>query len=677
MSAHASHMMLKSLDRLTFQRGDRELVEQYLSKGKNVNARDQQGWTPLMHAASKGHLEICHLLLQHGAEKSIRDELGFSVLDIAKKEGHLDIYEIIDSFLIETTSVIREKPDSEHEIDFFGDWTPEDEVPVPADSPEIRHRLLEFNDSIAAHRAVNRDEDWSHLEVDLPDAKALAHVKDFFKDGVQDILATLLEEARQYGIFKTGRVEAVAREVDGVPDGESFAHLTQMLEDLGAIHEENEDGWMPGALAEDLAQPDEDQEEYEQYLNDLSSQINDPYFHLTREVRLSVLLNREGEERIGRLIALALKDAARAIVRDEEAMKALFELEEDIKSDSWLANRICRSNTDQQETVPVLPDADEDDGPVAEDTLFAGKAVSMLAHVRFVWLSCKSPESGNASPHDLLDAMERLGLSALGIRRVQRKLLEVGKENGHLTEAIERISRLENEMFMANVRLAISVAEQYKWSKLSRMDRIQEAYIGLLRAIEKFDFSKGYKFSTYATWWLKQAVTRAIADQSRLIRLPVHIVEKVNKLSRAARRAGADSPKSMRIHDLSASSGLTDAEIRKLLPATEDACLWNDSEADHVTAMNYEDEAADPISHAENMSLRKYIRTCISRLSPREADILSHRFGLEDGVEKTLEEVGQIYDVTRERIRQIEAKAIRRLRHPDLKLEQLNQLIGD
>lgn len=677
MSANISRMTLKSLDRLTFQRGDIELAEQYLRKGQNVNARDQQGWTPLMYAASKGHLEMCRLLLQHGADKSIQDEFGSSVLDIARSEGYLNIAEIIESFPIETLPTEAEKSVSEHEAFFFGDWTPENEILAPADNPAIRHKLLEVQYKISAHTAVTRDKDWSQLEIDLPDAKALAYAKDTFRNDVQEILSILLGEAKQYGIFNRDHVEAAAREVDGISDGEFFSHLTQMLGDIGAIHEENENGCIPAPLTGDLPQPDEDQEEYEQYLSDLSSHVNDPYFHLTREVRLSVLLDREGEERIGRLIALALKDAARAIAFDDGAMKALFELEEDIKSDSWLANRICRSNADQQEAGAIVPNVDEDDAPATEDDVLAGKTASMLAHVKTVWLSCKSPESESVSLNDLFDAIDRLRLSALGIRRIYRKLIKSGEQNSYLTEAIGRISRLENEMFMANVRLAISVAEQYKWSRLSRMDRIQEAYIGLLRAMEKYDFSKGYKFSTYATWWLKQAVTRAIADKSRLIRLPVHIIEKVNKLLRAARQAGADSPKCMCMHDLSAASGLSDAEIKKLLPATEDACLWSDSESDYAAVMCHADETADPSFHAEEVSTEKYIRACLETLSEKQAEVLSYRFGLKDGVEKTLEEVGQIFGLTRERIRQIEAKAMEKLRHPNLKLEQLNQLIED
>lgn len=651
------------------------MAEKYLSKGGNINARDLQGWTPLMHAASKGHLEICLLLLQHGADPSVQNRLGYSALDIAQEKEYLGTIEVIESFFIKATTS-PEKLHSEREGNLFNDWLPEEEILAPIDNLEIRNKILEIEDNITSHVIVNRDEDWSYLEIDLPNASTLSYTRDISNDSVQEVLATILQDIRQYGTFKRYQIEAAAREVDGVPDGCFSAHLTQMLEDIGFIHEENEDDGAACLLIDEQAEPDEDHEEFVQYLSDLSSHMNDPYFHLKKEVKLSVLLDREGEERIGRLMALAFRDASRAIALDEKAIKALLNLEEDIKSDSKLAHRICRSNTIQQETEPILPDADEDT-PTVEEAAFTEKIILMLTRIRSIWLSSIQPKSRTFSQYDLFYAIEKLGLSALGIRRVQQKLKESREENWELTEVIKHISRLENEMFMANVRLAISVAEQYKWSKLSHMDLIQEAYTGLLRAIEKFDYSKGYKFSTYATWWLKQAVTRAIADQSRLIRLPVHVAEKVNKLSRAARQAGADSPKAMRVYDLSTASGFTDAEIKKLLPATEDACLWNDSVADHVTAMNYENETADPISHAENLSLRKYIRTCISRLSPKEADILSHRFGLEDGIEKTLEEVGQIYDVTRERIRQIEAKAIQRLRHPDLKLEQLYQLIMD
>ena len=234
--------------------------------------------------------------------------------------------------------------------------------------------------------------------------------------------------------------------------------------------------------------------------------------------------------------------------------------------------------------------------------------------------------------------------------------------NQPLTKALERVTKLEYEMFAANVRLAISVAEKYRWSRVPQMDRIQEAYLGLLKAIERFDFERGFKFSTYATWWLRQSVTRSIADKERMIRLPVYVVDRINKLEKIARLAGSESPLAMPIANLAASSGYSELEIHRTLSVVEDPVLWEDNEEDLNQVAASVDENTDPFGHVQKTDIQRIVREAIEKLNPREAEVIRKRFGLADAEEKTLEEIGVLFGVTRERIRQIEAKALDRLR---------------
>lgn len=277
------------------------------------------------------------------------------------------------------------------------------------------------------------------------------------------------------------------------------------------------------------------------------------------------------------------------------------------------------------------------------------------------------------------------------IQRAQKKLVtleeqmrmsiqEIKEVNRRLSIGEAKARRAKKEMVEANLRLVISIAKKYTNRGLQFLDLIQEGNIGLMKAVDKFEYQRGYKFSTYATWWIRQAITRSIADQARTIRIPVHMIETINKLNRISRQLLQETGQEPTPEELSRRMNIPEDKIRKILKIAKEPISMEtpigDDEDSHLGDFIEDINTMSPIDAATNFGLSEAVQKVLGSLTPREAKVLRMRFGINMNTDHTLEEVGKQFDVTRERIRQIEAKALRKLRHPS-RAEQLRSFLEE
>jgi len=348
-------------------------------------------------------------------------------------------------------------------------------------------------------------------------------------------------------------------------------------------------------------------------------------------------LLKKGKSNGGTLTCSELMDALAQDSVTPDAMDALYQrcMDEGIEI---IDDADVGAEDDAADFADDLEDKDETDADVDID-LSVPEGVALDDPVR-MYLK----EIGRVP---LLTAEEEVDLA---------RRMEAGDESAR--------HRLEE----ANLRLVVSIAKRYVGRGMMFLDLIQEGNLGLLKAVEKFDYSKGYKFSTYATWWIRQAITRAIADQARTIRIPVHMVETINKYIRVSRQLLQELGRDPTPEEIAHRMGLSVARVREIMKISQEPVSLEtpigEEEDTHLSDFIEDEAAPDPADAASMLLLKEQISEVLTTLAPREAEVLRLRFGLVDGRSRTLEEVGQNFGVTRERIRQIEAKALRKLRHP-------------
>jgi len=329
---------------------------------------------------------------------------------------------------------------------------------------------------------------------------------------------------------------------------------------------------------------------------------------------------------------------SKGVLTYKEVMDTLDELELDTEQIERIYDKFEALNIDVVEDIDINDD-------IADD----------LAEVE----SAATPDDGVA-----IDDPVRMYLKEIG----KVPLLNAQEEIEIAQRMADGDQNAKRQLAEANLRLVVSVAKRYVGRGMQFLDLIQEGNLGLIKAVEKFDYRKGYKFSTYATWWIRQAITRAIADQARTIRIPVHMVETINKLIRVNRQLLQEYGREPRPDEIAREMGISEDKVREIIKVAQEPVSLEtpigEEEDSHLGDFIPDDDAPAPAEVAAFMLLKEQLMEVLDTLTPREEKVLRLRFGLDDGKARTLEEVGREFNVTRERIRQIEAKALRKLRHP-------------
>ncbi|MGX1885031.1 RNA polymerase sigma factor [Streptomyces sp. NPDC055287] len=380
---------------------------------------------------------------------------------------------------------------------------------------------------------------------------------------------------------------------------------------------------------------------------------------------ISVMDSAAGDE----APAAPAKRAAKKTTAKKTAAKKAAAAPEEPQGDAWADESAAADDADEKPTKQpqqgdgyVLSDEDEDDAP-AQQVMVAGATadpvkdylkligkVPLLNAEQEVELA-KRIEAGLFSEHKLEEEDEQ--------DPIFRRELEILVEDGR---------RAKNHLLEANLRLVVSLAKRYTGRGMLFLDLIQEGNVGLIRAVEKFDYTKGFKFSTYATWWIRQAITRAMADQARTIRIPVHMVEVINKLARVQRQMLQDLGREPTPEELAKELDMTPEKVIEVQkygrePISLHTPLGEEGDSEFGDLIE-DSEAVVPADAVSFTFLQEQLHSVLDTLSEREAGVVSMRFGLADGQPKTLDEIGKVYGVTRERIRQIESKTMSKLRHP-------------
>ena len=697
--------------------GIEAVVRHHLRNGQDVNSRDDKGQTPLIIAATRGHAKVCSILLDAGANPTLKDFSGLTALDAAIKQKRSDVWALLQQPPIDEPPALPEPEPSvasvpyplpvtentpvvatvldldEDELDLSG-WRPEVEQPPPLQDPSVLSGATSTQRDLREHVPIDLDEDWSDVEITLPEIIARRRRRQDNEEEARwlnDAAALLLIGLRDGEVPESliGNITpALGAEGDdeGVVDYDAMLRMT--LGDLGAMVGDDETSRIifDGPDEESEDQYGIELSEAMQFLRTCLEKKEEPLPQYLNALSRIKVLSREDEQLIGRAMEAGVSIALGAIGSSVVAMSIILEAIDRIErreiewrsviTDDPAYTDALESHADEADD---LPDETSEEEP-AEDTELPVVLATRLAAVRqrYADLRAAAPEQAKAQAQELGRCIQTLGLREEfleNLRRVveNKEADQTVKES--LSAGLEMTRKARQKLFHSNQKLVFWIARKYQKRGLRLMDLVQEGSLGMMKAVEKFDYSRGNKFSTYATWWIRQAITRAIADQSRLIRVPVHVVEFINKARRARREHELRVGRELTAQELGEKLEISEAKAARIL-----ALLHEVKSIDEVDASEYmfSDLMVDPAPPPEEGILQKQREILISQelasMPSRERNIICLRFGIGCESEHTLEEIGQRYGVTRERIRQIESKALSRLSHP-LRLKKLRYLL--
>jgi RNA polymerase primary sigma factor len=699
--------VLSRLFKLAVLSGSQPVVRFHIQRGLDVNSKDSEGRSPLMLAASKGDIEICRLLLEAGADPTVVDKDGNDALTLTLGNGRSGVGAVIREYLppsngqpecidplpamaTEEVGGVEPKSTSEEDLDVY-QWEEEIESPAPPGDASCLYGAEAVQRNLSQHIPIDTAADWSEVDIIFPDLSPRRFWDDFEEDARSRIRRLFDTSLRDGRVFRR-HLESLAAGNDRERDEDFIGRLLLALGDLGVqVDEDPVSAESVGASA-----PSGDEDEYNvdshrlqvedavTFLEDLNSAIGDPFNAYLKDIGRDQLLSRDEEAALSKEMEDGLAEAVSAISECEPAIEEILRVAEAICRGDMLLEFMIDPDASQGEGVLGQSDAmtiddlvmyddgeDEDTGPVSRDGADLAIRVDTIRELHRRAFTERATDDPSILAM-LSDEVKSLHLSWGFVEHLCHiaKLKKHEAETYHQIESgLAKASGARGQFVEANLRLVIAIARKYVGSGLFLPDLIQEGNIGLLKAVGRFDYRRGFKFSTYGTWWIRQAITRAIANQARTIRLPVHIIEAINKVRRARHQLRQELGREATPEDLAGRLEMPVAKIHKLIRAAEEPIPLETPIDKDETPVELGDTLPDhgagsSLDNVCSEDLRDLIADVLKTLTPREETIVKMRFGLQDGSDHTLEEIGQHFALTRERIRQIEVKALRKLRHP-------------
>lgn len=713
--------------RMALLAGALESVRLHVRAGSDVNAADEKGRSPLILAASRGRLNLCKFLLEEGADPGIRDYEGNDALAVAQAQGQTEIaalFALAGQADRETRSIVVNseeeiagaadgltsspaKPDqpviasgsntspsrmivsaedssdagmengAESLLILSGNgdvidlsaWQEEMEGPPPTNDPSCAESAATLQRLISRHAPIDRDPDWDDVEIDLPEPHDLIRRYTSISSEEEWTLRLLLVEALRDGRVHEDRIKGVlpASDDDGDPDASSLeTGIRFVLSELGVQIEDNPHA--PDAL---FTADEDEQELYGDavaeavaFLYRCQSSDADPFYLYVKNLPKD-RLTHDDEITLGKTIEHDMLEVFDAVAASPVVVAKLLADANAVLRGEMPSQVMFEASADTQGTPEVDPaDEDENEGETGEQPLVETAAhqlpAEVVEHLKAIIKGCER------AWEDRAELATRLFLADLAQDYfAQLQHIACGDEalrslRERIEASLEKVERAKSRLVEANLRLVIYWARKY--GGLSLMDKIQEGNIGLIKAASKFDYRNGAKFSTYASWWIKQAINRALADMARTIRIPVHVQETLRKIGRVRNQIYYETRREPDAVEIAAVLGLPSDRVMKLLMVPEEPVPLDGEES--IQIQNIADKISPtPEEIMSVCEMQMLVRYQLYALHGRERDIICRRFGI-DTDEQTLEEIGQSYGVTRERIRQIEAKAIKMLSHP-------------
>jgi RNA polymerase primary sigma factor len=664
---------IRPLLKLAIENGIEPGVREQLRRGADVNSTDRQGRSLLMLAAAAGHLGICRILVDAGANLDFVDSNGDGAATYAARQGHQGIAAFLRDRATEPAPEINgfsleEQGGSDAAaIESLSMWEAESPPEMAPPDQRLLPAISALQERLSVFKPLDDSEDWTDVAVDLPLSRAI-RLRSVLDVDEREQLHRLYEYAVERGYLNLAWLDTVGSS-DDERDPDIRAAFALAVGDDGLLIETETWTW-DSFRSDDLESVDANantHDDVSQFVDDYLARETDPLFLYRREIGKWDLLSREEEVALAKDIASAKEQALSALANWPGGLAILLGLLDGVRAGDVKIEDLF----DEEQEPP--PDGEEADAAGDKDVHPTAPARQqpavdvdgLIEKLRRLLASLRKQQTPKKT---------RAVVTLLSTPPLSERCLNVLREQAGpadrlqqgyiaLVAALERGRTAWSEMVERNLRLVTSIATAYGRRGVPLLDLVQEGNFGLARAIGKFDFGRGFKLSTYATWWIRQAITRAIADQSRTIRVPVHMHDRIAQVRRAWDVLENRLGRTPELSEVAAHCGFPEAKVVRALLVDRPVDALDEEDTNGNGAPCVEDQSEGPSELLERSVRKETIDHVLGTLKPREEEIIRLRFGLDPRGEHTLEEIGAMYGLTRERIRQIEAKAMRKLRH--------------